>query len=134
MSNKTLYILWGILYSICAGLGFIPEPFGAVRGVLTAVSILFFLPPAILLYRAGKKADAYTLKLIRNLALASLSLTLVLLVLNLLSAMQSEILGKILHSMLIVLSSPMVCSGYWVLSLFFWACLLMASLQCLKKK
>ena len=36
-------------------------------------------------------------------------------------------------AVLIVVSSPMVCSGYWALSLFLWACLLMVSHSLLKK-
>ena len=34
--------------------------------------------------------------------------------------------GK-MFGVLIVVSSSMVCSGYWALSLFLWACLLMVS-------
>ena len=35
---------------------------------------------------------------------------------------------------LVVVSTPMVASGYWVLSLFLWACLLMVSLKKCQKK
>ena len=128
MTQKTLYSLWGVLFIICAGLGFIPEPQGAVAAVFTCLSVLFFLPPALLLWRAGQNRDRATQKLIRNLSLASLVLTLSLLVLNVVSAMGPEFLGNVLHGLLIILSCPMVCSGYWALSLFLWACLLMASL------
>ena len=48
MKKKSLFALWGGLFLLCAGLGFIPEPAGAVRWVLTGGSILFFLPPAML--------------------------------------------------------------------------------------
>jgi len=133
MTNKMLYSLWGILFIICAALGFIPAPNGTVQAIFTALSILFFLPPAALLYRAKAENSQSIPKLIRNLALGSLSLTLVTLVLSVVSAMQSEALGNALHGILIILSCPMVCSGYWVLSLFLWACLLMASLQLLHK-
>ena len=51
MKKSTLLLIWGILYIICTGLGFIPEPQGMVRAVLFLVSLLFFLPPAVLLYR-----------------------------------------------------------------------------------
>ena len=40
--------------------------------------------------------------------------------------------GK-MFGVLIVVSSPMVCSGYWALSLFLWACLLMVSHSLVKK-
>ena len=57
-----------------------------------------------------------------------------MLVVNVLSVLRSQLLGNILYYMLVILSSPMVCSGYWALSLFLWACLLVYSLQQLKKK
>ena len=52
MKKSSLMAVWGIFYIICAGLGFIPEPEGAVRIFLTVISVLFFVPPAILLYDA----------------------------------------------------------------------------------
>ena len=133
MNTKSLYTLWGAMFIICAALGFIPRTLDAFAVVSTCLSLGFFLPPALLLYQAGKQQNRDTLKLIRNLSLASLLLTLALLVLNLLSALQSEFLGNVLYGMLIILSTPMVCSGYWVLSLFLWACLLMGSLTLLQR-
>ena len=124
MKKRFLYALWGALFILCAGLGFIPEPEGTLQFILTAASVLFFLPPAMLLHRA----DAADAKLIRNLSSLSLGLTLVLLVLNFLTALRSEFLGQVLHYTLVIVSSPMICSGHWALSLFLWACLLMASL------
>ncbi len=134
MNQKILYALWGGLFVLCAGLGFIPEPEGALRVVLTILSVGFFLPGALLLYQAQKGADRNAQRLIRNLSALSLGLTLALLVLNVLSALLSEMAGDVLYAMLIIVSSPMVCSGYWVLSLFLWACLLMGSLRGLRKK
>ena len=125
MNKKVLFVLWGVLFILCAGLGFIPEPQGVLKGVMTAASVLFFLPPAVLLYRA----DRDTGLLIRNLSALSLGTTLLTLILNFGLAVSSETLGNILHYILVVVSSPMICSGYWVLSLFLWACLLMGSLK-----
>ena len=133
MTKKAYYILWAGLFILCAGLGFIPESAGFLRFFLTALSILFFLPPAMLVYFAGKQGDKLTLKLIRNLSAASLGLTLGLLIANFMSLMAPEALGNVLYGVLVIVSSPMVCSGYWVLSLFLWACLLMACLKLLKK-
>ena len=133
MNLKTLFALWGSLFIVCAGLGFIPEPTGPVRVILTAASLAFFVPPALILHRAVKGRDTAVLKLVRNLSALSLGLTLVLLVLNFLCALRSETLGDLLYWILVIVSSPMVCSGYWVLSLFLWACLLMVSLSALKK-
>ena len=71
--------------------------------------------------------------LVRNLSVLSLGVTLVTLILNFVLAVSSETLGNLLHYVLTIVSAPMMCSGYWVLSLFLWACLLMASLKGLKK-
>jgi len=134
MNQKPLFALWGGLFILCAGLGFIPEPAGAVRAVLTALSLVFFLPPALLLYRAVQEGSRDVLKLIRNLCCLSLGLTLLLLVLNFLCAMRTELLGTVLHYILTIVSSPMICSGHWAMSLFLWACLLMVALGQLRKK
>ena len=125
MNQKVLFALWGVLFILCAGLGFLPE----TSGWMTALSVIFFLPPALLLYRGERN----TVLLVRNLSLLSLGVTLVTLILNFVLAVSSETLGNILHSVLTIVSAPMICSGYWVLSLFLWACLLMGSLKLLKK-
>ena len=125
MNKKILFALWGVLFIVCAVVGFVP----AFEGGLI-LAVLFFLPPAVLLYRA----DRDTALLIRNLSALSLGITMVTLVLNFILAVSSERLGTALHYVLVVVSTPMICSGYWVLSLFLWACLLMVSLKNLKKK
>jgi len=130
MSKRFLYALWALLYILCAGLGFTPDP-GWIK---TALAAVFFLPPAVLLVEAKRQGDRDTVCLIRNLSVWSLSLTLVTLTLNFVLAVGSEKLGNLLHYVLVVISTPMICSGYWVLSLFFWSCLLMGSLKATKKK
>ena len=127
MKKSMLYTLWAGLFIICAGLGFIPNPTGAGRVLMTLLSVAFFAPPAVLLYRANREKDIRTLELLRNFSALSLLLTMILLIVNLLSAFRSEWLGNVVHGILIMVSSPMVCSGYWALSLFLWACLLIAS-------
>ena len=64
----------------------------------------------------------------------ALILTAVVLILNFLSATGGEFVGNVLHYLLVIVSSPMICSGYWALSLFLWACLLTLSRKVLKKK
>lgn len=130
MNKKTIFALWGVLFILCAGFGFVPAPAGAMKGLMTTLSVLFFLPPVWLLYRA----DRETALLIRNLSLLSLGITLVTLILNFVLAVSSEFLGNVLHYILVIVSTPMICSGYWVLSLFLWACLLMVSLKKTEKK
>ena len=130
MTKRTLFALWGILFVLCAGLGFVPEP----SGWTTLAALVFFLPPALLLYRAGKSRDEHTLKLVRNLCALSLGLTLALLVANFTTALSSEVLGTVVYYILTIVSAPMICSGHWAMSLFLWACLLMGSLTLLKQK
>ena len=129
MKRKTLYALWAALFIVCAAFGFIPEPEDTAAAALTFLSIGFFLPPALLLYGAEKN----DILLIRNLSALSLGLTLLLLILNFFAAFRSETLGQILHYVLVIVSCPMICSGHWAMSLFFWACLLMASLRQLRR-
>ena len=93
-------------------------------------AVLFFVPPAVLLYRGGRE----TVNLVCCLAAASLAATLVLLVGNVLSVGASEAVGTALHYLLVIVSAPMVASGYWALSLFLWACLLVAGLRKLRRR
>ena len=127
MKSQFLYALWGALFILCAGLGFIPEPAGVLRVLLTGLSILFFLPPALLVWKGRREKDRMALSLVRNLSIASLSLSVLLIIANFLTVFRSELLGNILHGVLVVVSSPMICSGHWAMSLFFWACLLISS-------
>ena len=129
MEKKHLYYLWAGLFILTALLGFITEPNGLLKALMVMAAVAFFIPPAMLL----KQGDIQDIKLIRNLSLASLVTTAVLLVLNVMSVLASEAVGTGLYALLILLSAPMVCSQYWALSLFFWACLLMVSLKLLKK-
>ena len=134
MGKKAWFVLWGGLFILCAGLGFIPAPAGFLKGLMTALSILFFVPGAALLYGAKQKKDHQMATLIRNLSAASLGMTLLVLVANFLSFGAGDAVGDGLYAVLVIVSSPMICSGYWLLSLFLWACLLVGSLEILKKK
>ena len=134
MNKKSLFILWSALFILCAGLGFIQQPEGVAKTVLFLISILFFLPPLGILFLSVRDGDRNSLKLIRNLSGLSLMTTLIFMVLNILSAPGPVLLGNFLHSVLTIVSSPMICCGNWFLSLFLWACLLMMSLRELKKK
>ena len=129
MNKKTLSAAWALLFILCAGLGFIPNPTGLGRAVLVIVAVCAFIPPFLLL----RQGDRDTKKLIRNLAAISLGLTVVMLILNFLSIFLPETAGNILYAVLVIVSSPMVCGQYWVLSLFLWACLLLAGISGLKK-
>ena len=125
--KKTLYILWGFLFILCAGLGFIPEATGFGKAVLAFLGLIFFLPGAILLWDAISCGDRKTVLQIRLLSLSWLVVTLLLLVGNLLSVNASQTVGNLLYGALVILSSPLACGQFWELTLFLWASLLTAS-------
>ena len=87
MKNKHWYLLWGALYIICVGLGFIPEPQGFLKWVLVLAALLFFVPGWVLLYSAHSRRNPGPARTIRTLSILSLVVTLIFLVLNLLSAL-----------------------------------------------
>ena len=125
MKEKITWGLWAFFYILCAALGFTAPQEGFAGGVMTFLSLLFFLPGALLLYWGCRKP-------VRLVAAISLGATFLALLVNFASLTMSEGMGNFLYGVLVLVSSPMVCSGYWVLSLFLWACLLMGSF--LKKK
>ncbi len=121
MSNKVLYILWAGLYVLCAGLGFLEYPEQMVSTAMTFLSIGFFIPGFVLLYRGERKN-------VGILSAVSLGLTLLGLLGNIWSVALTEEEGRLLYAFLGLVSAPMYCSQVWILSLFLWACLLMGSI------
>ena len=134
MNKTSWYTLWAGMFILCAGLSFIPKPGGFLKFCLVVLSIGFFLPPAGLLRHARQKGDKLTIQTVRNLAFASLVLTIGLIIANFLSLRASEAVGTALYILLCIVSAPMVCSHYWILSLFLWACLMLWANSLLKKK
>lgn len=123
MKQRTLYTIWGVLFILCGALGFLSQK----HAVLTVISVLFFIPGVLILIDCYKQKDKKALLRLRYVSLGSLILTLAVLALSFASAQGSETLGNVLHYVLGVVSVPMYCSGVWVLSLFLWACLFVAS-------
>ena len=130
MTSKQLYTLWAGLYALCALLGFVPNPGRALGILLTLLAVACFLPPLVLISRR----QPHTLRLIRNLSVIYLVLTVVLLIANFLSFTASRLLGNLLYSLLVIVSSPMVCGQIWAIGLFGWAFLLFASIRALMHK
>ena len=133
MKKKGLFVLWGVLFAACAGLGFVPQPAGALKWLLGLLGLLFFAPPVLLLARAKESGDRAAAALVRNLAIASLVLTLLALVGNVLSLLGGVKLGNVLNAVLAIVSTPMFCSQIWVLSIFCWAFLMIAANKLMKK-
>lgn len=134
MNNQKISMIWAFLYGACAALGFIPNPVGALSGFMIVLSVAFFIPPAVLVYRSIKNRDFLILKKLRYLSLIWLGLTTVMVSLNFLSVEASEAAGKVLYWLLILVSSPMICSQTWIVPIFLWGCLLTVCLQYREKK
>ena len=132
MKSKTLFILWGGLFVLCAALGFVNTESVAAQVLMTTLSIAFFIPAALLLYKCEESSNRSIALLVRNFSAASLLLTAVLLIANFLSVLAPAWLGNMLHIILVIVSAPMICSGYWALSLFLWACLMIYAIKLLK--
>lgn len=129
MKKTLIYIAWSVLYILCAALGFAQEQEGFGKFLFAATGIIFFLPPFYLVFRSRKEKDWKTVRILRFISICVLSLSLVLIVLNFLSVYFSAYTGLFLHVLLVLFTVPMICSQYWALALFLWACLLMVSLQ-----
>ena len=121
MKKSSLYYIWLGVFVLCFGLSLIPTPSSALSVVLKILSVGFFVPPAVLLFQAKQNKDTKTVNWVRLISGLSLGLTLVALIANIASTAGSETLGNVLYVILIWVSSPMICSGYWALSLFLWA-------------
>ena len=134
MKEKVLSFSWLGMYILCAGLGTITQRsvFGSV--ILTILSLVFFIPPAILLYQGLTSQNHKILFRIRMISLASLSLTLCLIILHILTVFANETIGKFLNDLLIVISAPMFCCAWQWVSLFLCACLFVSSFPKMWKK
>ena len=127
MKRPILYCLWGFFFVVCGLLGNLENPEGFRATAMTLLSIGFFIPPALLLADGWKKQDKKLIRTLRIISIASLVLTLGFLIANIAAVGASERTGNILFQILVYVSVPMVCSQYYVLSMFLWACLLFAT-------
>lgn len=127
MKNSVVFIYWAALYLICALLGLFPMESAAGTVLSVLMSALFFLPGGVLVYRGIRKKDRKLLRQVRIISALSLLLTMILLIASFLSVMGSPVLGNVIHILLTLVSVPMISSGYWFVSLFLWACLLIST-------
>ena len=134
MKEKILYAIWACLYILCVGLGTVGtvEGVGKIFFVLTA--LIFFIPGILLLVFGLREKNKKMLLRVRIVCICSLVLTLIFLVANFLTATAPDATGYTMFELLNLVSAPMLCCQYWVLSLFLWACLLMGSFTKLPKE
>lgn len=130
MSYAVFYVLWAALFGVTAYMGFTPAP---AKGMQEAMYMLMagtvFLPGWMILIRANKENNSKHKLIVRNLCIASIGLTTVLMALNVMSAGWPENVGNALHAALVIVSAPMICGQNYALSLFMWGILLMASVS-----
>ena len=121
------YAIWFCLYILCVGLGTVEnvEGIGTVLFVLT--SLIFFIPGVSLLVMGTREKNKKMIRRVRIVAICSLSLTVVVFCANVIAVAASSSLGSFLNDLLNLVSAPMFCSQYWIVSLFCWASLLSAS-------
>jgi hypothetical protein len=136
MKTKTketaAYILWACLYILCVGLGTVENVRGFAKVLFVLTALIFFLPGVYVLILGIREKNRQMILRVRIVAICSLVLTVSVFCANLLGVMASDQAGAFLHDLLNLVSAPMFCSQYWVLSIFCWACLLSASFT--KKK
>lgn len=127
MKDRKLFLYWLYLYILCAALGFIPSPRNPlVVAALALLTVGFFVPPGMILYRAIQRNDRRQLRLVALLSAASLALTLALFIANTLTVLapSNVLLGNVFNTLLVLFSAPMMCAPYQAISIFGWACLL----------
>ncbi len=134
MKKWILYGFWVVQFILCAILGLLYNVNAAGQVLQTVLGILFFVPPTVLLIDAIRGKDRAELMRIMIISGVSLVATLVMLIANVLSVGASEAVGLAFHYILAVVSTPMFCVRYWIVSLFLWACLLMGTLYGKRQK
>ena len=122
-----LYAIWLCLYILCVGLGTVENVTGVSKLFFVLTAIIFFLPGVLLLLLGMKEKNRKMILRVRLIAICSLSLTVALFCANVFAVGASGQAGTLLNDLLNVVSAPMFCAQYWILSLFCWACLLSAS-------
>ena len=128
-----LYAVWLCLYILCVGLGTVGqvEGIGKVFFVLTA--LIFFVPGVLLLILGRKERNQKMVRRVRIVSICSLCLTVIVFSINVSSIAASSQTGVFLNDLLNLVSAPMFCAQYWILSLFCWAGLLSASFTKISK-
>ena len=122
-----LYAAWLCLYILCVGLGTVEEVEDAGKVFFVLTSLIFFLPGIALLVLGRKEQNKKMILRVRIAAICSLALTVIVFCANVIAVGASGQVGNFLNDLLNLVSAPMFCAQYWVLSLFCWACLLSAS-------
>ena len=126
------YCVWLCLYILCVGLGTVENAEGATKVIFVLTSLIFFLPGVYILYLGQHEKNKKIVLGVRITAICSLALTMIVFCINVIAVSASKDVGRNLYDLLNVVSAPMFCAQYWILSIFLWASLFSASLKKLK--
>ena len=127
LKELVLYAVWFCLYILCVGLGTVEEVEGIGKVLFLLTSLIFFLPGVLLLVLAKQENNRKIALRVRIVAICSLALTVIVFCANVAAVAASSAMGGFLNDLLNLVSAPMFCSQYWIVSLFCWASLLSAS-------
>jgi len=133
LKELVLYAVWFCLYILCVGLGTVETVEGIGKVLFLLTSLIFFLPGVLLLVLAKQENNRKIALRVRIVSICSLALTVIVFCTNVIAVAASSQMGSFLNDLLNLVSAPMFCSQYWILSLFLWACLLSASFTKTKK-
>ena len=127
------YCVWLCLYILCVGLGTVEEVEGIGKVLFILTSLIFFLPGIYLLQLGKREENKKMLLRVRIVAICSLLLTAIIFCANVAAIRADASVGRTLYDILNLVSAPMFCAQYWIISIFLWACLFSASFQKSKK-
>ena len=134
LKELVLYAVWFCLYILCVGLGTVETVEGIGKVLFLLTSLIFFLPGVLLLVLAKQENNRKIALRVRIVSICSLALTVIVFCANVIAVAASSQMGSFLNDLLNLVSAPMFCSQYWILSLFCWACLLWTSFLKFNKK
>jgi len=134
LKELVLYAVWFCLYILCVGLGTVETVEGIGKVLFLLTSLIFFLPGVLLLVLAKQENNRKIALRVRIVSICSLALTVIVFCTNVIAVAASSQMGSFLNDLLNLVSAPMFCSQYWILSLFCWACLLWTSFLKFNKK
>lgn len=129
LNYRPLYWIWVVLFALTAVLGLLFPAAENAAGLaaLRIVSILFFLPPWLILLKAKQERSRHHIRVVRYLSIASLAATLIFFCAAILSVRFSEAVGSLVHILMTIICAPLVCSNFYALPMFGWATLLVGS-------
>ena len=127
LKELTAWGVWLCLYVLCVTLGTVEDVEGAAKIFFVLTSLIFFLPGTYLLYLGNHEKNRKICLRVRIVSIASLVLTVAVFSGNVIAVSASAAAGRVWYDLLNLVSAPMFCSQYWILSIFCWACLLSAS-------